>query len=158
MRSGITEADETNAHHTIRAIRHDESHKAAVSFSARMHSITSPPFQPNTIHMACMGSNETCTCCGRNSLAAVVSDVEPVNGAAPERRTEYPPRWGRMSKWVRGRAGWRCELCRVRNGPPPNLLTVHHLDGNKWNLLPWNLAALCQNCHRQVQWTLDLSF
>jgi len=35
------------------------------------------------------------------------------------------------------------------------VLTVHHLDGNKWNLLPWNLAALCQSCHRQVQWTLD---
>jgi hypothetical protein len=60
-----------------------------------------------------------------------------------------------VSRWVRGRAGWRCELCGVKNGAPPNLLTVHHLDGNKWNLLPWNLAALCQNCHRQVQWTLD---
>jgi hypothetical protein len=61
----------------------------------------------------------------RNSLATVVSGVEPVNAAAPERRTEYPPRWGRMSRWVRGHAGWRCELCGVRNGPPPNLLTVH---------------------------------
>jgi len=60
-----------------------------------------------------------------------------------------------MSRWVRGRACWRCELCGVRNGPAPNLLTVHHLDGNKWNLLPWNLAALCWNCHRRVQWTLD---
>ena len=91
----------------------------------------------------------------RNSLAAVVSGVEPVNGAARERRTEYPPCWRRMSRWVRGHASWRCELCGVKNGPPPNLLTVHHLDGNKWNLLPWNLAALCQNCHRHVQWTLD---
>jgi 5-methylcytosine-specific restriction endonuclease McrA len=35
------------------------------------------------------------------------------------------------------------------------MLTVHHLDRNKWNLLPWNLAALCQRCHYQVQWTLD---
>ena len=91
----------------------------------------------------------------RSSLAAVVSGVEPVNDAAPERPTEYPPRWGRMSRWVRLHAGWHCELCGVKNGPPPNLLTVHHLNGNKWNLLPWNLAALCQNCHRQVQWTLD---
>ena len=31
------------------------------------------------------------------------------------------------------------------------ILTVHHLDGNKWNLLWWNLAALCQRCHLQVQ-------
>lgn len=44
----------------------------------------------------------------RNSLVAVVSGVEPVNGAAPERRTEYPPRWGRVSRWVRGRAGSWC--------------------------------------------------
>lgn len=31
------------------------------------------------------------------------------------------------------------------------ILTVHHLDGNKWNLLWWNLAALCQRCHLQIQ-------
>jgi len=57
--------------------------------------------------------------------------------------------------WVRGRACWRCELCGVKNGSGPNVLTVHHLDGNKWNLLPWNLAALCRICHRDVQWTVD---
>jgi len=32
---------------------------------------------------------------------------------------------------------------------------VHHLDGKKRNLPPWNLAALRQRCHRDVQWTLD---
>ena len=91
----------------------------------------------------------------RNSLAPVVSGVEPVNGAASEHRTEYPPRWSRVSRWMRGRAGWCCELCGTKNRHPPNRLTVHHLDGNKWNLMPWNLAALCQRCHREVQWTLD---
>jgi hypothetical protein len=35
------------------------------------------------------------------------------------------------------------------------MLVLHHLDDNKRNLLPWNLAALCQRCHRQVQRTLD---
>ena len=50
---------------------------------------------------------------------------------------------------------WRCELCGVKNRIGPDLLTAHHLDGNKWNLLPWNLAALCQRRHRQVQWTID---
>ena len=50
---------------------------------------------------------------------------------------------------------WRCELCGVKNGIRPDVLTVHHLDSNKWNLLPWNLAALCQRCHREVQWTID---
>lgn len=67
-----------------------------------------------------------------------VSGVEPVSGA--EARSEYPRNWSRVSRWVRGRACWRCELCGVKNGPPPNTLTVHHLDGDKWNLLPWNLA------------------
>ena len=92
----------------------------------------------------------------RDSLTDVLSGVELVNGAEPSRgASDYPPRWSRVSRWVRGRACWRCELCGVKNGPAPNVLTVHHLDGNKWNLLPWNLAALCQRCHCQVQWTLD---
>ncbi len=81
----------------------------------------------------------------RGSLTDVVSGVELVNGAGHRRgASDYPPRWSRVSRWVRGRAGWRCELCGVKNGPAPNVLTVHHLDGNKWNLLPWNLVALCQ--------------
>ena len=88
-------------------------------------------------------------------LMGAVSGADTVNGAATEHRTEYPARWGRMSRWVRTRAGWRCELCEVKNGPPPYVLTVHHLDGDKWNLLPWNLAALCQRCHSDVQWTID---
>ena len=91
----------------------------------------------------------------KDSLTVAASGAEPANDAEPKRRTECPPRWSRMSRWVRGRAGWCCELCGVKNGPPPNLLTVHHLDGDKWNLLPWNLAALCQACHHRVQWTLD---
>ena len=32
---------------------------------------------------------------------------------------------------------------------------VHHLGGNGCNLLPWNLAAPCQRCHREVQWVVD---
>lgn len=31
------------------------------------------------------------------------------------------------------------------------ILTVHHLDGDKANCLWWNLAALCQRCHLNVQ-------
>lgn len=31
------------------------------------------------------------------------------------------------------------------------ILTVHHLDGVKANLRWWNLAALCQRCHLQIQ-------
>jgi hypothetical protein len=31
------------------------------------------------------------------------------------------------------------------------ILTVHHLDENKRNMLWWNLVALCQRCHLNVQ-------
>jgi hypothetical protein len=31
------------------------------------------------------------------------------------------------------------------------VLTVHHLDGQKWNLRWWNLVALCQVCHLIIQ-------
>lgn len=31
------------------------------------------------------------------------------------------------------------------------ILTVHHLDGDKGNCRWWNLAALCQRCHLQIQ-------
>ncbi len=93
----------------------------------------------------------------RDSLTDVVSGVEPVNGAEPSHgASDSPPRWSRVSRWVRGRASWRCEICGAKNEPAPNVLTVHHLDGNKWNLLPWNLAALCQRCHFKVQWTVGL--
>lgn len=47
---------------------------------------------------------------------------------------------------------WRCEFCGVENEIGSDVLTVHHLDGNKWNLSPWNLAI---RCHREVQWTID---
>ena len=53
---------------------------------------------------------------------------------------------------VEGRAMWRCEFCGVGNEIGSDVLTVHHLDGNKWNLLPWNLAI---RCHLEVQWTID---
>jgi hypothetical protein len=31
------------------------------------------------------------------------------------------------------------------------VLTVHHLDGDKANCRWWNLVALCQRCHLQIQ-------
>ena len=49
---------------------------------------------------------------------------------------------------------WRCEFCGVKNEICPDVLTVHHLDDNKWKLLPWKLAT---RCHREVEWTIDQS-
>lgn len=36
------------------------------------------------------------------------------------------------------------------------VLTVHHLDGNKLNCRWWNLVALCQRCHLQIQGKVKL--
>lgn len=36
------------------------------------------------------------------------------------------------------------------------ILTVHHLDGVKGNCRWWNLAALCQRCHLQIQGKVDM--
>lgn len=40
--------------------------------------------------------------------------------------------------------GFRCQAAW-------RILTVHHLDGNKANCRWWNLAALCQRCHLEIQ-------
>jgi hypothetical protein len=51
----------------------------------------------------------------------------------------------------RDRAG---DWCFGRGDEPLarwRILTVHHLTGNKADLRWWNLAALCQRCHLQIQ-------
>lgn len=37
------------------------------------------------------------------------------------------------------------------------VLTVHHLDGYKHNVVWWNLVALCQVCHLHIQGKVDMS-
>ena len=84
-------------------------------------------------------------------------------------RGVYPPDWPEISRRVRAEAGDRCIRCGHPDGDrpgalvpcdarcthPPNgrlrVLTTHHLDGDKANCLWWNLLALCQVCHLQVQ-------
>lgn len=84
----------------------------------------------------------------------------------------YPKRWPQIAQRVRRMNGWRCERCHHPSKPHTaewnqpcddqcthpgigdgkmRVLTVHHLDGNKSNCRLWNLAALCQVCHLQVQ-------
>ena len=38
---------------------------------------------------------------------------------------------------------------------PGRILTTHHFDGDKANDEWWNLMALCQVCHLQVQTKVD---
>jgi hypothetical protein len=37
------------------------------------------------------------------------------------------------------------------------ILTVHHLTGDKRDLRWWNLAALCQRCHLQIQGRVNMA-
>ena len=53
---------------------------------------------------------------------------------------------------VRAEAGDKCIRCgHVHEVETGYVLTVHHFDGNKANNEWWNLMALCQRCHLQVQ-------
>ncbi len=66
----------------------------------------------------------------------------------------YPPNWRDIADFIKTLARWQCERCgraHERDGADGFVLTVHHLDGNKWNCELWNLAALCQRCHLRIQ-------
>lgn len=69
---------------------------------------------------------------------------------------EYPPNWDEIARQVKDATDWRCERCD-HVSVYRHMLTVHHLDGNKSNNHPANLAALCQSCHLHVQCTFDPS-
>ncbi len=52
------------------------------------------------------------------------------------------------------RAGYKCIRCDSPS-VPGKILTVHHFDGDKSNDEWWNLMALCQVCHLQIQAKVD---
>ena len=68
----------------------------------------------------------------------------------------YPENWPTISQRMKHRGGWRCERCgRANDYCSSHVLTVHHLDGDKQNCDPANLAVLCQRCHLKVQAKFD---
>lgn len=66
---------------------------------------------------------------------------------------DYPANWKEIARRVKDEAGWRCVRCGAQHGPPPRVLTVHHLDmakdtpGHHW----FAMVALCQRCHLHIQ-------
>ena len=69
-----------------------------------------------------------------------------------EAKGTYPPDWETIAYGVKVANDWKCERCGHQHSPGCGYtLTVHHLDGNRENNEPWNLAALCQRCHLHVQ-------
>jgi hypothetical protein len=64
----------------------------------------------------------------------------------------YPPDWPDIAKRCKEAAAWRCVRCGHLHDPARGYtLTVHHLDMDPSNCRWWNLAALCQRCHLQIQ-------
>lgn len=64
----------------------------------------------------------------------------------------YPPDWKAIATRIKDEAGWRCVRCKHWHDPTTgHTLTVHHLDLDPANCEWWNLAALCQRCHLQIQ-------
>lgn len=55
---------------------------------------------------------------------------------------------------ARERAGNKCIRCGSPS-VPGRILTTHHFDGDKANDAWWNLLALCQVCHLQIQAKVD---
>lgn len=67
---------------------------------------------------------------------------------------DYNPDGKEKRRAAREAAGNKC----IRCGSPSvagRILTTHHFDGNKANDAWWNLMALCQVCHLQVQSKVD---
>lgn len=69
---------------------------------------------------------------------------------------EYTTDWPKIALVLKALQGWKCERCKKPHRTPSQgvtgqVLTVHHLDGDKGNNLNWNLAVLCQRCHLTIQ-------
>jgi 5-methylcytosine-specific restriction endonuclease McrA len=70
----------------------------------------------------------------------------------PHPQSRYPADWQAIAQAVKDAAGWCCIRCgHPHDVATGHVLTVHHLDGDKANCRWWNLTALCQRCHLQVQ-------
>jgi len=69
-------------------------------------------------------------------------------------RGRYADNGKEVRRAAREAAGNKCIRCSSPS-VKGRILTVHHFDGDKSNDHWWNLMALCQVCHLQVQSKVD---
>jgi hypothetical protein len=62
----------------------------------------------------------------------------------------YPDDWTDIALRLKASAGWRCLGCDAPHGPPPHILTVHHLDHVPLHVDDSNLLVCCQRCHLRL--------
>lgn len=67
---------------------------------------------------------------------------------------DYNPDGKEKRRQARQEAGNKCVRCGSPS-VPGRILTTHHFDGDKSNDAWWNLLALCQVCHLQIQSKVD---
>jgi 5-methylcytosine-specific restriction endonuclease McrA len=69
-------------------------------------------------------------------------------------RGQYADNGKEVRRQAREAAGNKCIRC-ASPSVTGRILTTHHFDGDKANDAWWNLMALCQVCHLQVQAKVD---
>jgi hypothetical protein len=73
-------------------------------------------------------------------------------------KSEYPVNWPEIAQRVKEEAGWKCVRCGHPHDPEHGYcLTVHHLDLAPAHCEWWNIPALCQRCHLEIQAKVTMS-
>lgn len=62
----------------------------------------------------------------------------------------YSHDWQSLSRRIKNRDNWTCQLCGEPKPRQRCLLHVHHIDGDKTNNHPCNLITLCPSCHHPL--------
>jgi hypothetical protein len=130
-----------------------------------------PEWHASIKHRVRAGADDRCVRCHHPFIVGATPgewsrcDWRCTHGGEVRYRHGYDHRWIESSDWPDVSRQFAYDATHTTVNPTNSrevlgpleveahwrVLTVHHLDGNKLNCRWWNLAALCQRCHLQVQ-------